>query len=258
MPRLSCGLSLAALLVACNGGIGVTDASSYTSTTSQPSTTSASGSPTTGDDGGSGSGSGSGASTTSTSTSTGGADGSGSSGTPVTTAPTSGPATGSSSSGGDPSTGEPVGCVDVSGDYGACDLFLGYGFDGTSCRGFSGCNCAPNCEHFAASPVACASSCAAAGECNEAAIHAAALAMEPVQVGSFCDEVDACAEKNSEAAGWLAGLYPGVPCEGGNFCKMGQPCVLQLQGMIDAGQWEQLCAASLLPGAELYCVVYGP
>lgn len=256
MLRASPWLSLAALLVACNGGIGVTDASSYGSTTSHPSTTSPSGSPTTGDESG-GSGS---ATSTSTSTSTGGADGSGSSGTPVTTAPTSGPATGDtgSSSVGDPSTGDPVGCVDVSGDYGACDLFLGYGFDGTSCRGFSGCDCAPNCEHFAASPVACASSCAAAGECNDAAIHAAALAMDPVQVGSFCDEVDACAVKDSEAAAWLAELYPGLQCEGGNFCKMGQPCVLQFAGMIDAGQWQQLCAASLLPGAELYCVVFGP
>lgn len=256
-PGLSlAGLSLS-LTLACNGGIGVTDASSYGTTTqnqsSDPTSNSASASePTSGGPAG---------------TSTGGSgglasSGSDSSGDPVTSGPTSGSTTSPTSgptTGTGESTGGPASCLDVSlNDHGDCDLFLGYAFDGTSCRAFSGCDCGPDCDSFFASAVDCASSCAANGGCNDAAIEAAFLAMDPVQVGSHCDQVDACAVPNTDAANWLAELFPGLTCEGSGPCELGQPCTLQFAGTLDEAQWQKLCAASLLPNAELYCVVFGP
>ena len=249
------GLSLGG----CGSGIGVTDATGVgvPLTTESPQTT-------TGASASSGS---SGPQPT-----TGGAtgdEGSGTAGASTTDVPTTGPVTtssttsssgpGSSSSGGSSTGGAPVGaCVDVSGDYGACEAELGYGFDGTTCRLFSGCDCAPNCDNFAPDPVGCADACAAAGECNEAAIASAALAMDPVGVDSFCDEVDACVPAGSELATWTLALFPEAVCEPGFPCDGTQSCHLQFQGTIDAAQWTRLCAASLLPGAELYCVVFGP
>lgn len=247
-------------VLACGNGIGVTDASSVTTSSSSDTTPGSSTGPavTTGD-----------ASTAGTTTTgdTGTASATGSSGpgtvtsdTPTTGA-TTGPGTTSDSTGvsstGDGTTGGPVACVNVDADYGDCEAEIGIGFDGTTCRSFSGCDCAPNCDNFFPSMTACASSCAAAGECNEDAIDAVALAMDPVGPGSFCDEVDACAEADSALAMWLAELFPGVVCEQGFPCESNS-CHLQFQGEITAEQWTDLCAASLLPGAALSCVVFGP
>jgi len=79
-----------------------------------------------------------------------------------------------------------------------------------------------------------------------------------VQVGSFRDELDACAEPGGERFMWLEALFLGLTCEGAFPCEQGESCHLQSAGMIDARQWTKLCAASLLPGAGLYCVVFGP
>ena len=264
MPRLARLVALAGLL-ACNPGTGTTDASSTgqagTTTSTSTMTSAMTGSdsassggvvPTTGTAGATGGGSETGTpattSTTGVNTSTATTTGDPSTGDPATGDPATG----------DPSTGGATGCVDVGADYGPCEAILGYGFDGTSCRAFSGCDCAPNCEHIAPDPVSCASACAAAGHCQEDKIKGAALAMDPVQVGSFCDEVDACADPGSEQFMWLEALFPGLQCEGEFPCEQGQSCHLQFSGMITARQWTQLCAASLLPGAELYCVIFGP
>ena len=247
---------------ACGSGIGVSDGGTIGTPLPDSST-----GPGTGP-GSSGTGS-SGATPT-------GSDGSGTAGASTTGAPTTGAASTSSTgstgaatteaastgtaSTGDASTGAPLfACVDVSGkDHGDCEAELGYAFDGTSCRLFSGCDCAPDCDSFSPDPATCAESCAALGECNEAVIHGAALARDPIAVGSFCDQVDACADPGSPLAGWLMSLFPGVPCEPGFPCTGSQSCHLQFAGIIDAPQWTQLCAASLLPGAALHCVVFGP
>ena len=259
MSRLARLVALAGLL-ACNPGQAGTTTSTSTMTSAMTGSDSASSGgvvPTTGTAGATGGGSETGppatTSTTGVNTSTATTTGDPSTGDPSTGDPSTGdPATG------DPSTGGATGCVDVSADYGPCEAILGYGFDGTSCRAFSGCDCAPNCEHIAPDPVSCASACAAAGHCQEDKIKGAALAMDPVQVGSFCDEVDACADPGSEQFMWLEALFPGLQCEGEFPCEQGQSCHLQFSGMITARQWTQLCAASLLPGAELYCVIFGP
>jgi len=252
MSRRASLASLAAVLLACNPGSGGAEASS-TGSTGATSTGTTSGSTSTGDitpTTGAGT-SGTGTGTTSTTT-------------PGTTTGDAGTSTGttgavtSATSTGDASTGEPGACVDVSGDYGACEAELGYGFDGTSCRLFSGCDCAPNCEHFAPDPVGCASACAAAGHCDESKIQGAALAMgSKVEIGTGCDEVDACAAPGQQQA-WLMSLVPGVLCEVGYPCEDSQTCHLQYAGTIDEADWMQMCAVSLLPGAAVYCAIWGP
>lgn len=258
MLRLSLGLSLVALALGCNGGIGVTDASSYSSTTNNPASDPSNSDPSSASDPTTTSATGTSAGT---GTGSGGQESSGSdtgdSTGAATSSPTSGPTTTAST--GDTTTGEPAACKDLSlTDHGNCDMFLGYGFDGTACRAFSGCDCGDDCDNFFADAVDCATSCAATGGCNEAAIQAAFLAMDPVGIGTHCDEVDACAVQDTDAANWIAELFPGSSCDGSAPCKQGQACVLQFSGTIDAEQWQKLCAASLLPNAELYCVVFGP
>ena len=263
MSRLA--LVVLAGLLACNPGTGTTDASSGQAGTTTSATTMTTTSSMTGSDSASSGG-------VTPTTGTAGATGGGSeTGTPATTSTTgvntstgtsTGTTTGDPATGepatGDPSTGGATGCVDVTADYGPCEAILGYGFDGSSCRALSGCDCAPNCEHIAPDPVSCASACAAAGHCQEDKIKAAGIAMDPVQVGSFCDGLDGCADPGSEQFMWLEALFPGLQCEGEFPCEQGPSCSLQFAGMITARQWTQLCAASLLPGAELYCVVFGP
>ncbi len=174
------------------------------------------------------------------------------------TSTTSTSSSSSSSSSGSSTGGSGGACVDVSGDYGPCEAIIGYGFDGTSCRAFSGCGCAPHCEDFAADPVACALGCAAAGECNEAAMHPAGINKDPVMEGSFCDQLDACTG-DPESAAWLMQIFGKLTCEPANIgCDQGQSCTLSPHGTLDEPVWSQVCAASLLPGADLQCVVFGP
>lgn len=212
--------------------------SGTTPTTSAGSTTDATGTAT------SSAGTGTSGSTGSTSGSTG------TTGEPLTGSGTA--STGSSSSGGGGDA-----CVDVSGDYGPCEAIIGYGFDGSTCRAFSGCNCAPHCDDFAPDPVACALGCAAAGECNADALHAAGINKDPVVQGSFCDELDACTT-DPEYTAWLTQIFGAFDCEANQFCGPLQTCHVAWQGELDAALWPKVCAASLLPGADLKCVVFGP
>ena len=251
------GLLLIAVLSACGGGSGGGSGSGTGNSGSSGASSGGPGSsgPTTGTAGSS--------STSGPTTSggiTGGATGTttSTSGEPLTTGSSSDTGS-SSSSGGSSSTGGAGGaCVDVSGDYGPCEAIIGYGFDGTSCRAFSGCNCAPHCDDFGPDPLSCAQDCAAAGECNAAALHPAGINKDPVVEGSFCDELDGCAG-DPEAVAWLTKIFGKLDCEAAAFpCGQGQNCHLFFQGTLDAAQWSQVCAASLLPGADLQCVIFGP
>lgn len=252
MTSRTCALGLLLTLSACgpggggetggSGGSASSGGTGPTPTTGAGITTTDTGDTSTGSPG-TGSTSGPGTSATSTSSSTG------SSGEPLTGSSSGSSSAASSTGGGGES------CVDVSGDYGPCEAIIGYGFDGTACRAFSGCDCAPHCDDFAPDPVGCALGCAAAGECNEAALHPAGINKDPVVQGSFCDELDACAS-DPEA---LTAIFGQVECEPGNqFCAQGPVCHLSWQGQLDAALWPKVCAASLLPGADLRCVVFGP
>ena len=151
-------------------------------------------------------------------------------------------------------SGGPVGvCKELSYDYGKCLAELGYAFVDGWCNMISGCSCEPDCEFFFADPIACATTCAAAGKCDEAIIKGAGLAPPAVGPGSFCDEVDACVDLPG-----LKELFPNLSCEPGLPCGATN-CHLLFQGELTPALWQQICAASLLPGVdELYCVVFGP
>lgn len=167
---------------------------------------------------------------------------------------TSDPGTGST---GDATTGGSAGaCKAIAGDYGPCDALIGYAFVDGGCQLVSGCNCEPDCEFFFDDPVACASTCAAAGECQLDNIHGGGIAPDEVGPGSFCDGVDTCVDL-PELAQQLKELFPELVCEQGQ-CD-GQNCHLLWQGELTAEQWTQICAASLLPGVdEVVCMVFGP
>ena len=264
-------LLLAACLLACGNGIGVTDASGVTAADSNPGTTDpgpstgssstsapTTGEPTTGGTGGTVGATGSsgpatdGTGLTATGSSTGDV--------PTTGGTGSTGSTGASDTG-STDTGAPVACINVGeADYGDCAAEIGIGFDGTTCRPFSGCDCAPNCDNFFPTMIQCVQSCAAAGECNEGAINGAGLARGPAKPGDSCDEVDACFEKSSETPKWLVQLFPNdLSCEGPLFpCEGGENCHLQFQGTISDELWKNLCAASLLPDVGLFCVIFGP
>ena len=148
-------------------------------------------------------------------------------------------------------------CAPVRGDLGDCETVLGYGFDGARCREFRGCDCGSACDQLTADPLLCASTCSAAGKCDEAAIHASGLAQGPVRPGSFCDEVTACAHEGTALAAALPRLD--LTCEVPGFpCASGQRCHLQFQGPIHEEGWLKICGLSLLPGADLHCVLWGP
>lgn len=249
------------LLVACGGGGGSTDGSTDGSTSAASTSTASVTDPASTTVTGSGTTEGTSVdpvttSATGTSPTTGPGEtsttvGETSSGTPGST---SDPGTGST---GDGTTGGSVGaCKAVDGDYGPCDALIGYAFVDGGCQLVSGCNCEPDCEFFFADPVACASTCAAAGECQPDNIHGGGIAPDEVGPGSFCDEVDACVDL-PELAEQLKELFPELVCEQGR-CD-GQNCHLLWQGELSDEQWTQICAASLLPGVdELVCVVLGP
>lgn len=184
-------------------------------------------------------------------------------GTPGTTAGTTGePGTGTpdTTTTGDPSTGDATtggavgACQAVGDDHGPCDALIGWAFVGDGCQLLSGCSCEPDCALFFDDAVSCATTCAAAGECRLDKIHGGGIAPDEVGPGSFCDEVDTCVHPNE-----LAELFPGLSCE-----PQGQPCGGEVCHLLFAGEltpelWEQVCAASLLPGVdELTCMVFGP
>lgn len=257
MPRLR-SLACLVLLVACGGGGGSSDGS--TGGTTGSSTSSASATSTTVTGGGTSEAS-SGPMTTSA-TGTSPTTGPGESSTTATTASTVGesstgtPGTSDASTGttGDATTGGLVGaCEPITGNYGPCDALIGYAFVDGSCQLVSGCSCEPDCEFFFDDPVACASTCAAAGECQLGDIQGGGIGPDDVGPGSFCDEVDACVNLPE-----LKELFPELVCEPGQPCG-GENCHLLWQGQLTQEQWTQICAASLLPGVdELYCMVFGP
>lgn len=245
-----------ALLMACGGG-GTSESGTGSSSTAPASgttagTTSPTSSGTTVDATGGGTGTGAGTTTTAGTTTAGvttlttaGETGTSSPGATTTTG---------SSSGGESSTGEPAGaCKAVKGEYGPCDAILGYTFDGSKCVATSGCNCEPDCDAFHPTPVACATACAAAGECREEVVKGGGIGPDEVGPGSLCDEVNACVNLPE-----LKELFPGLTCEPAIPCGA-DACHLLFQNVLTPEQWTQICAASLLPGVdELYCVVFGP
>lgn len=252
---------LASFALACGSGGGSTDTASggsSSTSTGQPTTGGgASGTTTTTGEAASSSGGGTG---TGTGTSAGRTTDA--TGPVLTTSSETTTSTGSSSSGAGPSTTSETGggglCGVADGEYGECAAVLGVAFDGAACSTFSGCSCEPDCDLFFPSAEACAQACAADGKCAADKIVAGGLARDPVQVGSFCDQVDACPQDAAHKQ-QLQALFPGMVCEPGGPCPSGEICHLKFAGILDRATWAELCAATLLPGLDpLRCMVFGP
>lgn len=182
-----------------------------------------------------------------------------------TTTTTSAGATTEAMTGGDTTTEDTAGttgggsaCVDLGDvDFGDCEAIVGFVFDGEGCVLRSGCGCEPHCDDVFASADACALACAGAGVCDADKMKASGIAADPFVVGSFCDGVYICGGDEPT----LAALFPGQPYEpqGGYPCEGASMLTASYAGEVDAAAWEQLCAASLLPGVtEIHCTIWGP
>ena len=188
----------------------------------------------------------------------GSGSGTGGSGTgePTGTSGTSG-TSGSGTSG---STGGGSGvCEAALGDYGDCDAVLGVAFDGTECATVSGCDCAPDCDKFFPDVASCALTCAEAGHCNPDRLEPAGILEDPVVMGSYCDELDACVSDPS-LEGIFEQIFGMLACEGMGFpCPEGTLCHGLFAGPLAEEAWTQTCAATLVSGGgTLYCVLFGP
>jgi len=149
-------------------------------------------------------------------------------------------------------------CVNVSGDFGDCEMMLGYGFDGRVCRPFSGCGCAPYCGYFFNDLVECVSVCVQEGHCNVELFYGRALASDPFGIGDHCDEINAC--PSASAVPSLLELFPESLCgEGEQFCSPSISCRLFGFGVVTESVWQELCGATLIDGVgEVECIVWGP
>ena len=253
-PKLrTAALALAPLLsvaLACSGDDGATTATTSAGSTSTASTSTSSSTSTSAE--------------TATSTSTSGSDSASgdasttadSSSTSTTSTTSTGGGETTSSTGGATTGGAGEFCEDLSGvDFGDCATPLGWAFDGEACVLISGCGCDEGCGAIFDDPAACATSCAAAGECNEELFQGAGIFKGPYGVGDFCDQIDVCGDQSESLPELL-----GASCEGEGYpCEGTSKCTLYWMGELTEEQYADLCAASLLPDVSLIaCVIWGP
>jgi len=149
-------------------------------------------------------------------------------------------------------------CIDVSGsDYGACEMVLGWGYDGNDCVHYSGCSCDPNCQGFHKDLGSCIKACAT--NCDASAFLGLALKKDGWGVGDHCDDVFACT--NAAAANNLESLYPQFECGASAECPGNgmQFCRLAYAGTVDAAAYADYCEMTLVDGVDaIYCSLYGP
>jgi hypothetical protein len=99
-------------------------------------------------------------------------------------------------------------------------------------------------------------------QCVIGPFTAQACAGEPIEVGTFCDDLFACAT-DAAAAQALVEAAPGFTCTPGpgelGLCDAGEhSCQWREPGTIDAAALEQVCAVTVLPTPppQVMCIVY--
>jgi hypothetical protein len=99
-------------------------------------------------------------------------------------------------------------------------------------------------------------------QCVVGPVRAQACTGDPIQVGTFCDDVFACVADEA-AAQALAEVAPDFACTPGpgelGACDASQySCYWQDPGTIDGAELEALCAVTVLPAppALVTCMVY--
>ena len=147
-------------------------------------------------------------------------------------------------------------CIQLSGDFGDCEMPLGYGFDGWVCRPFSGCSCYPYCGHFYEDVFECVSVCVDEGHCG--VLHGKALAPIFFGAGDWCDEVNACLDEGTVSS--VLTLFPDADCDSGtSFCSTTVSCRLSDGDEITDAMVHEFCEVTLIDGVdEVECVVWGP
>jgi hypothetical protein len=140
-------------------------------------------------------------------------------------------------------------CSAVTGNYGTCDVVLGWGFDGKVCRQWRGCDCASDCARLFSTAHACAQACQMEGGCNGEALVSGGIAR--FGVGGSCDSLLACVPAGSEGE---LGLALAGACRTDGTCAGAQTCPLELPGVIDQALWDRYCTASLISGVRIECV----
>ena len=198
---------------------------------------------------------GGGAQSASTANGTGAATGDGGAGAAVVGAGAGGVGAGGAGSGGQAGSAS---CIDVSGgDYGACEMVLGWGYDGNDCVHYSGCSCEPNCGGFHKDLGSCIKACAT--KCDTSAFLGLALKKDGWGVGDHCDDVFACT--NTAAANYLKSILPQLDCGASSDCPGNgmQFCRLAYAGTVDAAAYAGYCEMTLVEGVDaIYCSLYGP
>ena len=232
-------------------GPGTGSSSGESSSESGGSTTGATGATGTSSGGSTGASGGStggpGSSGSSGTTGTDGTDGS-SSGLGTTTF-------GTGSSSGSTGGGEPV-CPVVSGDYGACQAVLGWGFNGEDCQQYSGCDCGADCANLHQEIDGCTASCEGMGFCDESVFDGFGLAPDGWDVGQYCDDLSVCVA--SDVVPLVQALVPGAMCApDAGLCNKDSRCVLEYGAGVSPYHISLACELSLVPGIDaVTCSVY--
>lgn len=186
----------------------------------------------------------------------------GGSGGAVATSTTTGPGGGGSGGAGTATTvtigtGGAGICGGTVGDYGDCQLPLGWIYDGGHCVPVSGCGCEPDCDAFSDDASGCVAGCA--GTCDTTVFLGAGIASDDWGVGDGCDELHACLEPGS-AQLIESVLSEPLTCTDQSWCEAGeQSCRIPITTIITPELYDELCGAALLEGLVSWrCVVYGP
>lgn len=251
-PHLALFAALA-LMLACPGGDGGTATTDTATTATTTTTGTATTDPATATGDTTATTSGASASATTATASTSSTSGP----TPTTGATAPSTTTGDTgTTGPSTTTGGGGACEDLDGlDFGDCKAIIGTGLIGGKCVAISGCDCEPHCDAFFAGPLECASSCAAAGVCNEGLIEGRGLLMGPCTKDTQFDDTHICGGDPAI----IAQLVP-AECQqqGGYPCEEASMCTLPWGPFTDE-EWASICAVSLLPDVELVaCTLYGP
>lgn len=150
----------------------------------------------------------------------------------------------------------PAPCAAADGDYGDCDLALGWAFDGEDCVSMSGCGCDPDCDAFAQDFASCAAACA--GHCDSAAFVGEGIAADGWGAGDFCDSISTCVK--ADVIPLLEEVVTAVDCTSNGPCggNDGQRCTFG-SGEVTDELMDELCAATLIEDVdEIACFVIGP
>ena len=166
-------------------------------------------------------------------------------------------AVGGAAVGGAPGTGGGSGeCTVADGDYGDCDLALGWAFDGEDCVPYAGCDCTPDCGLFTSDLKGCIDGC---GYCDADAFKGEGIADDGWGEGAGCDRLYTCVK--SDVVPVLQEVVPSVDCAStlGACSGNRQACDFGGSVSVTAALFADLCNATLIEDVdEIVCLVLGP